>query len=70
VIWLFERDGRRAQLQLLYLAPDQCELHFIDADGVAVVEHFTNVTDAGARQRELQKRLTEQGWSTEGEWKL
>jgi len=70
VIWLFERNGRHAQLQLLYVAPDRYELHFIDGDGIELVEHFTNVPDAGARQRELQKNLMEQGWSQDGEWKF
>jgi hypothetical protein len=70
VIWLFERAGRTARLEVLYLAPDKYELHFLDADGVDHVEEFTNATDAGSRQIELRHMLSAQGWDKTGEWKF
>ena len=70
MLWVFERDGRHARLQVLYLAPEKTEVHFIDAEGVEHVEHFTNATAAGDRQLALQNELMEQGWSKLGEWKL
>jgi len=70
MLWLFERGGRHARLEVLYLAPDKYELHFTDADGVERVEHFTSDVEASTRQIELQNTLVAQGWSKAGEWKL
>jgi hypothetical protein len=71
MIWLFERDGRHARVQLLYLHPNKCELHFFnETDGVERVEHYTNAEDAATRQRQLQDILAVQGWSKAGDWKL
>ena len=70
MIWLFERDGERARVEVLYLAPDQYELHFLDADGVEHVEFFTDAADAGRRQRVLLDTLLAQGWTKTAEWKL
>jgi len=70
MIWLFEREGKRARLEVLYLAPDQYEVRFLDADGVEHIEHFTNAADAGNRQVDLQHTLVRQGWTKTNEWKL
>ena len=70
VIWIFEREGQQARLQVLYLAPDRYEVHFLDADGVEHLETFTNATDAGNRQLELLHTLGSQGWKKTGDWKL
>ncbi len=70
MIWIFEKQGRQAKLELLYLPPDQYELRFVDGDGVEHFEKFTNATDAGNRQLELKQTLDAQGWSKTGEWKL
>ena len=70
MIWIFERQGRRAKLEVLYLAPDKYELRFMDADGVEHIEHFTNATDAGNRQLDLEHTLEAQGWEKAAGWKL
>lgn len=70
MIWIFEREEKRATLQLLYLAPDKYELHLVDADSVDHVEHFTNATDAGNRQDELLQSPVSNGWAKTGGWKL
>jgi len=70
VIWIFEREGRRAKLEVLYLAPDKYELRFVDADGVEHVETFTTATDAGNRQLDLEHTLAAQGWEKAAGWKL
>ena len=70
MIWIFERAGQQAKLEVLYLAPDKYEVRFLDADGVEHVEHFTNATDVGNRQVELLHTLAMQGWERTGEWKL
>jgi hypothetical protein len=70
VIWIFEKAGKQTTLEVLYLAPDNYELRFMDADGVEHVETFNNATDAGNRQIELLNTLTSQGWIKSGGWKL
>jgi len=70
MIWIFERGGQRAKLEVLYLAPDKYEVRFLDADGVEHVETFTNANDAGNRQIELFHTLSSQGWERTGGWKL
>ena len=70
MIWIFERSGRQAKLELLYLSPEQYELRFMDDDGIEHVEHFTNATDAGNRQLELLRTLTSRGWERTAGWKL
>jgi hypothetical protein len=70
VIWLFERGGQMAILEVLYIPPDRYELRFVDGARVEHMEHFTNATDAGNRQVELKHTLAAQGWSKTGEWKL
>jgi hypothetical protein len=70
VIWIFEREGQRAKLEVLYIAQDKYELRFLDADGLEHLETFTNATDAGNRQMELQHTLSLQGWKRTGGWKL
>ena len=70
MIWFFERAGRRAKLEVLYIGPGKYELHFTDADGVDHMEHFANATDAGNRQLELENTLGAQGWTKTGGWKM
>jgi len=70
MVWLFERQGRTARLETLYLAADNYELRFVDADGAERVERFTNTDDLGERQKEIQQSLTTQGWERTGGWKL
>jgi hypothetical protein len=70
MIWLFEREGRRARIEVLYLAPDQYELRFTDSDGVAHVEDFNDATAVGVRQLELEETLIAPGWPRTGGWKI
>ena len=70
MIWIFERGGRRAKLEVLYLAPNQYEMRFLDAEGVEHLETFTDGTNVGNRQVELLHTLAMQGWERTGEWKL
>jgi hypothetical protein len=70
MLWLFEREGKRARLEILYLAPDKYEVRFVDANGVEHVEQFTNATDVGNRQLDLAHTLAAQGWEKTGGWKL
>ena len=70
MIWIFERAGRRAKIELLYLTRDKYELRFTDGEGVDHVEHFTNATDAGNRQLALHHALVAEGWHRTGGWKM
>lgn len=70
MIWLFEREGKRACLEVLYLAANSYEVRFIDANGVEHVEHWSTATDAGNRQLEVEHTLAAQGWEKTGGWKL
>jgi len=70
MIWIFERDNRRAKLEVLYLGPNNYEVRFWDADGKERVEHFKSAEDVGNRQLDVEHSLAMQGWSRTGGWKL
>ena len=70
MIWIFERQGKQARIEVLYLAPDRYELRFMDADGVDHLETFTNATDAGNRQLQLLQQFSADGWERTAGWKL
>ena len=70
MLWFFERQGRQARLEVLYLDAYEYELRFVDAEGVEQIEHFTNAGDVGERQIQIQQGLAEQGWTHTGGWKL
>lgn len=70
MIWLFERSGKRARLEVLYLAPDKYEVRLLDADGVEHVEQLTSAADVANRQLDLTHTLPAQGWEKTGGWKL
>lgn len=70
MIWIFERAGRQAKLEILYLAPNKYELRLVDADGVEQVEHYASAEEAGKRQLEWQDALAADGWKKTGGWKL
>ena len=70
MIWLFERDGQRAKLEVLYLEANNYEVRFMDPDGNERVEYFKSAEAAGNRQLDVEHALAMQGWSKTGEWKL
>ena len=70
VIWLFEREGKHARLEILYVPPDKYEVWFLDGDGVEHVEALANATDVANRQLDLTHTLAAQGWARTGGWKL
>ena len=70
MIWMFERAGRQARLEVLYLAPDKYELRVVDGEGVEHLEQYTSADDAAKRQIEWQNALSAQGWEKTGGWKL
>ena len=70
MIWIFERKGRSAKLEVLYLGPHSYEVRFVDADGVEHIEHFTSAEAAGNRQLDVEHTLAMQGWAKAASWKL
>ena len=70
MLWFFERQGRQARLEVLYLGTWCYELRFVDAEGAEQIERFTNAEDVGERQIQIQQSLAGQGWKHTGSWKL
>jgi len=70
MVWLFERRGKQARLEVLYIGADNYEVKFVDGDGVEHVEHFTSAADVANRQIDVAHTLSKQGWEKTVEWKL
>lgn len=70
MLWFFERRGRHAHLEVLFLDIYHYEMRFVDADGSETVEHFTNADAVAERQLQIQQTLAGQGWTHSGSWKL
>jgi hypothetical protein len=70
VIWIFERQGKKAKLEVLYLGPDNYEVRFVDAEGKEHIEHFTSAEAAGNRQLDVEHALAMQGYEKTAGWKL
>ena len=65
MLWWFEREGRRTTISA-NLPTGECELRFVDADGVSV-EHFPNAADLAKRQQAMQDALVALFGETAGE---
>ena len=70
MLWFFERHGRHARLEVLYLDSYSYELRFVDPEGREQIERFTNADEVATRQIQIQKGLAGQGWTHTGSWKL
>jgi hypothetical protein len=70
MLWFFERGGRQARLEVLYLDAYKYEVRFVDAKGVEQIEHFRTAEDVAERQIQIQESLAAQGWHHTGSWKL
>jgi hypothetical protein len=70
MIWIFERQGRVAKLETIYLPPQSYEIRFVDGAGVEHVETFSDPAAANSRQWSLLAALKGEGWEKSGEWKL
>jgi len=70
MLWFFERQGRQARLEVLFLNAYHYEMRFVDEDGIERVEQFTNADAVAERQIQIQESLAGQGWTHTGSWKL
>ena len=68
MFWWFARAGEFLRLEVLELAPNKFELRVIRADGLEVVETFSNAQDLGKRQEELQRAVKKEGWRGPHGW--
>jgi hypothetical protein len=68
MFWWFERRGQHVRVEVLQLSADLYELRTVHADETEHVETFTNATDLGKRQRELQNGLSTDGWTGPHGW--
>ena len=70
MIWIFERKGRQARVELLYVPPATYELRVVDGDGNEHLEQYTTAEAAGQRQLEWEAALCADGWAKTRGWKL
>jgi len=68
MLWWFEREGLKTQVEVLHLASGEYELHVIEADGVEHIEKFTDAAELAKRQRQIQDQLVSQGWKGTAKW--
>jgi hypothetical protein len=68
MFWWFERAGEFIRVEVLQLASGSFELRLIRPDGTETVETFSNASDLGKRQEELQHEVRQQGWSGPHGW--
>jgi hypothetical protein len=70
VFWWFQRGDSYVRYESRRNEASAYELRFVDADGHEVVERFDNEEDLAARQRILEQKLIEDGWSGPHGWNL
>lgn len=68
MFWWFERNGTYTRYEVLELTPGQFEFRVIDPDGGEEVEHFSSHIDLADRQRLLERRLADEGWTGPHGW--
>ena len=68
MFWWFERAGEFLRLEVLELTPNTFELRLIRADGLEVVETFSNAQDLEKRHEELQHAVQQEGWEGPHGW--
>ena len=68
MLWWFEREGLKTQVEVLQLSSNEYELHVVEADGVEHIEKFTDAVALAKRQRQIQDQLVSQGWKGTAKW--
>jgi hypothetical protein len=63
MIWFFARHGERLQCEIRAASePGEFELVWAGPDGALHVETSSNPADLSRHRRELEQRLTREGW--------
>jgi len=68
MFWWFERRGELLRVEVLQLAEDHYELRVIDADGREHLETFSSADDLAKRQAQLQRDMSDEGWTGPHGW--
>ncbi len=68
MFWWFERNGMYTRYEILEIAPGRFEFRVIDPNGGEEVEQFSNDADLAERQKNLERRLADEGWSGPHGW--
>jgi len=68
MFWWYERRGELARVEVLQIAQDHYELRVIYADGTDRVETFSNADALAKRQEEVQRAMSEEGWTGPHGW--
>jgi hypothetical protein len=62
MLWFFERNGRRARVEVDGTTRS-FELRVVDSDGVEIIERFADARELASRHEAVVRQLRTRGWS-------